>query len=75
MPGRRHSQRIAGAIRAMDVMSSSLTDAMVSQWILWHCRLHVLSAIRREAIARLKIAEQHLGTTAVCGAQGAFIFG
>ncbi len=71
-PGRRHSQRIAGAMRAMNVMSSPLTDAMVSQWILDGTADSMLSAIRREAIARLKIAEQQLGTTAVCGAQGAF---
>ena len=71
-PGKRHSQRISGAMRALHVMSSPLTDALVSQWILDGSAEQMLKSIRREAIARLRIAEGRLGKRNIRSADGAF---
>jgi DNA-binding transcriptional MocR family regulator len=71
-PGKRHSQRLSAAMRALHVMSSPLTDALVSQWILDGTALHMLKSSRREAIARLRIAEEQLGIRNIRSAEGAF---
>ncbi|QQD17217.1 PLP-dependent aminotransferase family protein [Spongiibacter nanhainus] len=71
-PSKRQAQRAAGAMRALSVMSSPLTDALVSAWILDGTADAMLKAIRNEGNARLKLAEQHLGRTLITGANGAF---
>lgn len=71
-PGKRQSQRLSAAMRALHVMSSPLTDALVSQWILDGTAEQMVKSVRREAIARLRIAEQELGTRNIRSAEGAF---
>ncbi|MDF1762766.1 MAG: PLP-dependent aminotransferase family protein [Oleibacter sp.] len=71
-PSKRHSQRLAAAMRALHVMSSPLTDALVTQWILDGTAEKMLQATRREAIARLRIAEPLLGLKNIRSAEGAF---
>lgn len=71
-PSKRHSQRISAAMRVLNVMSSPLTDALVSQWILDGTAKQMLEATRREAIARLRIAEALLGAKNIRSADGAF---
>jgi DNA-binding transcriptional MocR family regulator len=71
-PSKRHSQRVAAAMRAINVMSSPLTDALVSRWILDGTADAMLKATRREAIARLRIAEEQLGMQRIVAAEGAF---
>lgn len=71
-PSKRHSQRVAAAMRALHVMSSPLTDALVSRWILDGTADDMLKATRREAIARLRIAEEQLGVKRIHASEGAF---
>jgi DNA-binding transcriptional MocR family regulator len=71
-PGKRQTQRAAGAMRAMSVMSSPLTDALVTEWITDGTADAMLRAIRTEGIARLKLAEQYLGRHRIASASGAF---
>lgn len=71
-PSKRQAQRAAGAMRALSVMSSPLTDALVSAWIIDGTADAMLKAIRTEGSARLKLAERHLGRNMIVGAEGAF---
>lgn len=71
-PSRRQAQRFAGAMRALYVMSSPLVDELVSSWILDGTAEAMRKAIRNEAIARLKLAEQYLGRQRIASAKGAF---
>lgn len=71
-PTKRYAQRFSGAMRALSVMSSPLVDALVANWILDGTEQAMRKAIRNEAIARLKLAEQHLGRQNIASAKGAF---
>ncbi|WP_428243205.1 PLP-dependent aminotransferase family protein [Gynuella sp.] len=71
-PGRRQHQRLAAAMRALHVMSSPLTDALVTQWILDGSADQMVKSIRRESIARLRLAEEQLGKRMIRSAEGAF---
>jgi len=71
-PGKRQVQRAAGALRALSVMSSPITDAFVTQWITDGTADAAIRAIRTEATARLKLAEQYLGRNRMASAEGAF---
>ncbi|MAK92800.1 MAG: GntR family transcriptional regulator [Oceanospirillaceae bacterium] len=71
-PGKRKGQRLAAVMRVLNVMSSPLTDALVSRWILDGTADQMIKSIRREAIARLRIAEQELGKNNIRSADGAF---
>ncbi|GGO85348.1 GntR family transcriptional regulator [Marinobacterium nitratireducens] len=71
-PARRQAQRFSGAMRALYVMSSPLVDELVSNWILDGTADAMCKAIRTEAIARLKLAEQYLGRQRISSAKGAF---
>lgn len=71
-PGKRQNARLAAAMRAMTVMSSPLTDALVTQWILDGTADQMLKSIRRESIARLRLAEELLGKRHIRSAEGAF---
>jgi DNA-binding transcriptional MocR family regulator len=59
-------------MRALHVMSSPLTDAMVTQWILDGVAEHMVTAVRREANARLKIAKEQLRRHSMLTTEGAF---
>ncbi|WP_108125131.1 PLP-dependent aminotransferase family protein [Saccharospirillum mangrovi] len=71
-PSKRQAQRVAGAMRALSVMSSPLVNALVSNWIKDGTAEAMRRAVRMEAKARLKLAEQHLGRQRVFSAPGAF---
>ncbi|MEM1156147.1 MAG: PLP-dependent aminotransferase family protein [Pseudomonadota bacterium] len=73
-PSKRHCQRISAAMRALHVMSSPLTDALVCQWILDGTATQMVNATRREAIARLNIAKTLLDENTIQSAEGAFHF-
>ncbi|KAA9000525.1 PLP-dependent aminotransferase family protein [Affinibrenneria salicis] len=59
-PGRRSTQLLAGALRALTVMSSPITNALATQWIGDGTADNVLSAIRQEARLRQQLAARHL---------------
>lgn len=71
-PGKRQAQRVAGAMRALSVMSSPMTDALVTNWIDDGTGDAVIRAVRSEAIVRLRLAEQYLGPNRMASAEGAF---
>lgn len=71
-PGARQSQRFSAAMRALHVMSSPITDALVSQWILDGTANQMLKSIRREAIFRTRIAEEILDKKIFRVAEGGF---
>ena len=59
-PGKRSTQLLAGALRALTVMSSPITNALATQWITDGTADRVLLAIRHEAQVRQQLAAQHL---------------
>lgn len=71
-PGVRQSQRFSAAMRALHVMSSPLTDALVSQWILDGTANQMLKSVRREAILRTRVAEEILDPKSFRAAEGGF---
>lgn len=71
-PNKRINQRFAAAMRALNVMSSPLTDALLSQWIKDGAADQMLKCIRREAKARVNIAQDALGSAQLRSAEGAF---
>lgn len=71
-PGKRQTQRVLAALRATSVMSSPLTDYLVSQWIRDGVADSMVKAIRREGSARLQIAREHLDPHSIIAAEGAF---
>lgn len=71
-PGKRQAQRVGGAMRALSVMSSPLVNALVSNWIKDGTAEAMRKAVRMEAKARLKLAEQYLGRQRLASAPGAF---
>ena len=60
-PSARLAQRLAGALRAMTVMASPVTNALVTQWVRDGTAEAMLEAIRVESTARHQLATQHLG--------------
>lgn len=59
-PGKRSTQLLAGALRALTVMSSPITNGLASQWIMDGTADKVLMAIRQEAEYRQQLAAKHL---------------
>ncbi|WP_244563393.1 PLP-dependent aminotransferase family protein [Pantoea rodasii] len=55
-PGKRNTQLLAGALRALNVMASPITNALASQWIQDGTADRVLESIRTEAGIRQKLA-------------------
>ncbi|MDF7649682.1 PLP-dependent aminotransferase family protein [Pantoea sp. Acro-805] len=55
-PGKRNTQLLAGALRALNVMASPITNALASQWIQDGTADRVLGSIRAEAGIRQKLA-------------------
>ena len=53
-------QRAAGALRAMTVMSSPWTNALVTRWLETGLANAVLAAVREECMARSAMARAHL---------------
>ena len=51
-PSERHTQRLAGALRATTVMSSPVTSAIASRWVMEGIASDMLDAVREESIAR-----------------------
>jgi len=59
-PSKRGCQLLAGAMRALTVMSSPISNALATQWINDDTADRMLAAIRAEAAIRLQLAHQHL---------------
>ncbi|WP_246494718.1 PLP-dependent aminotransferase family protein [Brenneria izadpanahii] len=59
-PGKRSTQLLAGALRALTVMSSPITNALATQWIGDGTADTVLAAIRHEARLRQQLAAKYL---------------
>ncbi len=55
-PGRRNAQLLAGALRALNVMSSPITSALTAQWIKDGTADRVLESVRAESGIRQKLA-------------------
>ncbi|HDT0967919.1 TPA: PLP-dependent aminotransferase family protein [Klebsiella pneumoniae subsp. pneumoniae] len=55
-PGKRNTQLLAGALRALNVMASPLTNALAAQWIQEGTADRVLQSVRTESTIRQKIA-------------------
>ncbi|MGF5821033.1 PLP-dependent aminotransferase family protein [Klebsiella pneumoniae] len=55
-PGKRNTQLLAGALRALNVMASPLTNALAAQWIQEGAADRVLQSVRAESTIRQKIA-------------------
>ncbi len=59
-PSERHTQRLAGALRATTVMSSPVTNAIASRWVMEGIASDMLDAVREESIARQQLASSLL---------------
>jgi DNA-binding transcriptional MocR family regulator len=59
-PNPRQAQRLAGALRAMAVMASPVTNALVTRWVNDGTADSMLLAIRAESMARQALAARHL---------------
>jgi DNA-binding transcriptional MocR family regulator len=59
-PSPRQTQRLAGSLRATSVMSSPITNLLVSNWIRNGIIDDMLKAIKTESIARVKLASKVL---------------
>jgi DNA-binding transcriptional MocR family regulator len=59
-PGAAANQRAAGALRAMAVMASPWTNALVTRWLESGIAKSVLAAVRDECTARSLLARAHL---------------
>ncbi|KAB8312762.1 PLP-dependent aminotransferase family protein [Erwinia endophytica] len=59
-PGKRATQLLAGALRALTVMSSPFTNALARQWITDGTAERMLLAIRQEARIRQQLASHYL---------------
>jgi DNA-binding transcriptional MocR family regulator len=64
-PNARHAQRLAGALRAICVMASPVTNALVTRWVNDGTAELMLQAIRAESVARQALASRHLARHAV----------
>jgi DNA-binding transcriptional MocR family regulator len=60
-PNARHAQRLSGALRAMTVMASPITSALVTRWVNDGTADAVLEAVRAECVQRHALALRHLG--------------
>lgn len=59
-PGRRNAQLLAGALRALNVMSSPITSALAAHWIKDGTADRVLESVRTESAIRQKMAAEIL---------------
>lgn len=59
-PGKRNTQLLAGALRALNVMASPITSALVTQWISDGTADRVLQSVRAESVIRQKMASEIL---------------
>ncbi|MFZ4833866.1 PLP-dependent aminotransferase family protein [Rouxiella sp. Mn2063] len=71
-PGKRSTQLLAGALRALTVMSSPITNALATQWIMDGTAERVLVAIRQEARERQQMAARFLHKFSVKADQEGF---
>jgi DNA-binding transcriptional MocR family regulator len=60
-PNPRQAQRLSGALRAMTVMASPVTSALVTRWVADGTAEAVLDAVRAESLPRHELAIRHLG--------------
>jgi DNA-binding transcriptional MocR family regulator len=60
-PSEGQAMRLAGALRAINLMAPPLNAALVSRWITTGLLNEIRNAIREEAAARQKIAQSVLG--------------
>ncbi|QGY32821.1 PLP-dependent aminotransferase family protein [Pantoea cypripedii] len=59
-PGKRNTQLLAGALRALNVMASPITNALATQWISDGTADRVLLSVRAESVIRQKMASEIL---------------
>ncbi len=59
-PNARHAQRLAGALRAISVMASPVTNAIITRWVDDGTADAMLLAIRAESVARQALAARAL---------------
>lgn len=59
-PSKLIAQRVAGALRALSVMASPITNALATDWIMDGTVNAVIDAIRIETKTRQKVAAKHL---------------
>ncbi|HEY6878744.1 MAG TPA: PLP-dependent aminotransferase family protein [Polyangiales bacterium] len=59
-PDERRSARLSTSLRALSVMASPLTVALATRWVEDGTADAVLSAVRRESIARQNLARKYL---------------
>jgi DNA-binding transcriptional MocR family regulator len=71
-PSRQHAQRAAGALRALTVMASPITNALVTQWIQDGTADAMLKSIRAEAQVRQGFAAKYLARHRYHTGPGAF---
>ena len=64
-PSARAAQRLAGALRAITVMASPVTNALATQWVNDGTAEAMLQAIRAESIARQALTARYLARHAV----------
>ncbi len=55
-PTTHQTQRLAGMLRAMTVMGSTLTNAIATQWVMDGTAQAMLEAVRNESVARQQLA-------------------
>jgi DNA-binding transcriptional MocR family regulator len=60
-PNAAAHHRVAGALRATTVMSSPVTNAIVTRWLESGLAAQMLAALRDECAARSVLAREHLG--------------
>ncbi len=71
-PTKRQAQRISAAMRALTVMSSPFTDALVTAFIEDGTADLMLKSVKEESAARQKMAQKYLAGADVNMAKGAF---
>jgi DNA-binding transcriptional MocR family regulator len=59
-PGKRNTQLLAGALRALNVMASPITNALATQWISDGTADRVLLSVCAESVIRQKMASEIL---------------
>jgi DNA-binding transcriptional MocR family regulator len=59
-PNARRAQRLAGALRALTVMSSPVTNALATRWVVDGTAEAMLVAVRAESASRQLLAARHL---------------
>lgn len=60
VPSKLHAQRTAGALRALSVMSSPITNALATRWIMDGSLDQMALEIRTESRGRQALAQKHL---------------